>query len=138
MDIETKQITIQFSDDQPGSLAGVTGILSRHAVNILAMTASGNCENGRAHIVVDRTDLAVNILKNHGYHVVLEDVLCLPVRNVAGALHTSLQLLAGQEINIDYIYAFAQEQGGTAVIKCDEADRAKGVLAAYIKPLLQP
>ena len=95
MDIETKQITIQFSDDQPGSLAGVTGILSRHAVNILAMTASGNRENGRAHIVVDRTDLAVNILKNHGYHVVLEDVLCLPVRNVAGALHTSLQLLAG-------------------------------------------
>ena len=77
-------------------------------------------------------------MKNHGYHVVLEDVLCLPVRNVAGALHTSLQLLAGQEINIDYIYAFAQEQGGTAVIKCDEADRAKGVLAAYIKPLLQP
>lgn len=136
MEVETKQITIKFSDDHPGSLAGVTGILSHHAVNILAMTASGNRENGLAHIVVNRTQLAFNILLNHGYTAVLEDVICLPVRNVAGALHASLQVLAEQDINIDYIYAFAQEQGGTAVIKCDEAARAMRLLSERLKPLL--
>ncbi len=137
MDIETKQITVRFDDDHPGSLAGVTGMLSRHAVNILAMTASGNRENGCAHLVVDHIGLAYNILHNRGYQVVLEDVLCLSVMNVAGALHKSLQLLAEHDINIDYIYAFAQEAtgGGTAVIKCDEASRAKSVLVAHFKGL---
>ena len=137
MEIESKQITVWFDDDHPGSLAGVTGILSRHAVNILAMTASGNRENGRAHFVVDRIALACNILQNHGYHVICEDVLCLQVKNVAGALHRSLQLLAEHDINIDYIYAFAQaaSEGGTAVIKCDEAARAKSVLMAHFKEL---
>lgn len=137
MEIDTKQITVVFDDDHPGSLAGVTGILSRHAVNILAMTASGNRENGRAHFVVDHIRLAFDILQNHGYHVVAEDVLCLQVKNVAGALHKSLQLLAEHDINIDYIYAFAQEatEGGTAVIKCDEASRAKSVLIAHFKGL---
>lgn len=137
MEIETRQITLWFDDDHPGSLAGVTGILSRHGVNILAMTAGGSRENGRAHFVVDRVELAFNILQNHGYHIVLEEVLCLSVKNVAGALHKSLQLLAEHDINIDYIYAFAQEstEGGMAVIRCDEAARAKTVLMAHFKGL---
>lgn len=60
----------------------------------------------------------------------LEDVLCLPVKNVAGALHTSLQLLAEQDVNIDYIYGFGMEesQGGVAVIKCDNILLAKRTL----------
>lgn len=135
MEIEAKQITIQFDEDHPGSLAGVTGILSRHAVNILAVTASGNRENGRAHFVVDRTYLAYNILHNHGYNVALEDVLCLSVRNVAGALHKSVQVLAQYDINIDYIYAFARESDGVAVIKCDEVSHAKTVLVVHLKKL---
>lgn len=133
MEIVTKQITVEVNEDSPGTLAAVTGILSRHAVNILAMTASGNRRDGHVHFVVDHTDLAYNILSNHGYKVELEDVLCISVRNVAGALHKALQALAGYDINIEYIYAYAKESDGVAVIKCDGTSHATNILTTHFK-----
>lgn len=136
MDIDSQQLTIYF-DDCIGSLSNVTSILSNHAINILAMTARGDNKNGFAHIVVDKTALACNILKNHGYHVDIKDVICLKVCNVAGALNKSLKMLAQHDIDIEYIYAFAADAGtGTAVIKCNECNQAKIVLTAHCKELM--
>lgn len=136
MNIDTQQLTV-FFDDCVGSLSNVTSILSNHAINILAMTASGDNKNGFAHIVTDKTILACNILKNHGYKVDIEDVICLKVCNVAGALHKSLKMLAQHDIDIEYIYAFAADAGtGTAVIKCNDCNQAKIVLTAHCKELM--
>lgn len=133
MEIVAKQITIKVDEDSPGTLAAVTGILSHHAVNILAMTASGNSRDGHVHFVVDHTDLAYNILSNHGYNVVMEDVLCVSIKNVAGALHVTLQTLAGHDVNIEYIYAYAKDEDGVAVVKCDDTAYAMRVLTAHLK-----
>ncbi len=109
--------------NSPGALAGVCRLLSDERVNILAMTLEAG---GQLRLVVDNHVHGGAVLREHHHQVTERDVVLLLVPNSAGGLASTLRLVSGANVNVEYAYGGAGEGGPTAsvVIGVDDAERA--------------
>jgi hypothetical protein len=66
------------------------------------------------------------VLKEKGFTVSKTEVVAVEVPDEPGGLARILQVLDGEAINVEYMYAFVERCGGNAVIifRFDETDRA--------------
>src|SRR5665811_1313082 len=106
-----KQITV-FLENQTGRLAGVTKILEEENINLQGFSTTEARDYGILRLVVSDVDKAVTALRNAGYTTHLADVICVEVEDRPGELYKILDLLAGEGINIDYVYVIA----GTKIV----------------------
>ena len=106
-----KQITV-FLENQTGRLAGVTRILKEENINLQGFSTTEARDYGILRLVVSDVDEATAGLKNAGYTTHLADVICVEVEDRPGELFKILDMLAGEGINIDYIYVIA----GTKIV----------------------
>jgi len=106
-----KQITV-FLENQAGRLAGVTRILKEENVNLQGFSTTEARDYGILRLVVSDVDKATTGLKNAGYTTHLADVICVEVEDRPGELFKILDMLAGEGINIDYVYVIA----GTKIV----------------------
>ena len=65
---KTEVVAVEF-DDNPGALATILCLLAPHEINVEYMYACARNDTARAIMIFrfDKTDEALNILKNHGY-----------------------------------------------------------------------
>lgn len=133
-----KQISV-FLEDKTGSLTKVTGVLANHGINMSAFCVADATDYGILRVVVGRPELAVDILRNHNYSVHVNDVVCLKLKDVSGALHKALEVLSKNNVSIDYMYAYA---GGSdtaiAVIHATDCNLAAEVLQDNSMELMAP
>ncbi len=106
-----KQITV-FLENQTGRLAGVTRILKEENINLQGFSTTEARDYGILRLVVSDVDKATTGLRNAGYTTHLADVICLEVEDRPGELFKILDILAGEGINIDYVYVIA----GTKIV----------------------
>ena len=106
-----KQITV-FLENQTGRLAGVTRILKEENINLQGFSTTEARDYGILRLVVSDVDKAAAGLKNAGYTTHLADVICVEVEDRPGELFKILDMLAGEGINIDYVYVIA----GTKIV----------------------
>lgn len=106
-----KQITV-FLENQTGRLAGVTRILKEENINLQGFSTTEARDYGILRLVVSDVDKATAGLKNAGYTTHLADVICVEVEDRPGELFKILDMLAGEGINIDYVYVIA----GTKIV----------------------
>ena len=67
--------------------------------------------------MVKRSDLAIDILRNHNYPVQESEVVGVKLENESGALNKVLTMLAYHDVRINYICSFAASTGdGTSVV----------------------
>jgi len=69
-------------------------------------------------MVVGRPELAVSVLEGKSFSVHLTDVACIVAQRTGGLYH-ALKILADNNINIDYIYAFAMQSTASVVIRSE-------------------
>lgn len=131
-----KQLSI-FLEDKSGRLTELTKILAENDINITALSIADATDYGIIRMVVGRPELAVKVLKEKGFSVHLTDVACIVVPNEPGGLYHALKILADNNINIDYIYAFAMASTASVVIRSESIEKVIEVLQKNKLELLQ-
>jgi hypothetical protein len=129
MEMLAKQISV-FLENKSGRLAEVTSILYENNINIRALSLADTNDFGVLRLIVSDSEKAQATLKTNGFTVSTLDVVFVEVTDQPGGLHKILAFLQQEAINVEYMYAFSQKTGDSAVIifKFDDPDRAVKIL----------
>jgi hypothetical protein len=127
--MKVEQISI-FIENKSGRLAEITRVLGEAGVNIRALSLADTSDFGILRLIVNEAQLAKDVLKAKGFTVSMTEVVAVEIPDKPGGLSSILQVLDGQQINVEYMYAFVERCGGNAVIifRFDETDKAISVL----------
>lgn len=125
-----EQISI-FIENKEGRLAEVTAILRDARVNIRALSLADTTDFGVLRLIVNDNDKATAALRNQGFTVGKTSVLAVEVNDVPGGLNQVLDPLSEQDVNVEYMYAFANPQCKNAIMifRFDDIEKAKIILA---------
>lgn len=124
-----KQISV-FLENKSGRLAEVTGILGKHDIDISALSIADTTDFGILRLIVNKPDLALQVLKENGFTVSATDVIAIAVEDKPGGLAKVLKILYKKDIGIEYMYAFVGKVTDQAlvILKVEKADEAIEVL----------
>ena len=127
--MNVEQITI-FLENKPGGLEKVTKILKDAPINIRTLAVADTSDFGIVRLIVNNVELATKVLKESGFTVSRTTVVAVEVPDRPGGLHSILEVLAKENINIAYMYAFVEKSGENAVMlfRFDQQDAAIEVL----------
>ena len=122
-----KQLSV-FLENKTGRINEVTKILGKHSINMHAFSMAETTDFGILRLIVSEVDKAVEILRNADFAVMLTDVVCISMPNVAGSLSDVLDNLAQNNIFIEYMYAFADGEKANVVIRPNDIDKCITIL----------
>ncbi len=127
--MRVQQISI-FLENKKGRLANVTEVLGRNEINIRALSIADTTDFVILRLIVNKPELAYQILKDEGFTVSSTDVIAVEVTDQPGGLSQILRLLEKVEINIEYLYAFVTQSSSAALIvfRVEQVDKAINVL----------
>nr|MBF0223379.1 ACT domain-containing protein [Desulfobulbaceae bacterium] len=127
--MKVEQIAI-FLENRSGRLAEITAILAENGINIRALSLADTADFGILRLIVNDNDKAKKILKENGFTVGKTEVLVVEVPDHPGGLAGTLKVIKAANLNVEYMYAFAQRSGQTGLIifRFDEVDLAIAAL----------
>lgn len=127
--MKVEQISI-FLENKPGGLEEVTRILKDAQINIRTLSLADTTDFGILRLIVNDVDMASHVLKEHGFRFSRTTVVAVEVPDRPGGLHSILEVLSKNGINVEYLYAFVERSGENAVIifRLDAPDKAIEVL----------
>ncbi|SDU17302.1 ACT domain-containing protein [Desulfobacula phenolica] len=125
-----EQISV-FIENKEGRLAEVTAILRDANVNIRALSLADTTDFGVLRLIVNNNEGAKTALKKEGFTVGITQVIAVEVRDEPGGLNNILDPLSENEVNVEYMYAFANPQCKNAIMifRFDDHDKALKILA---------
>jgi hypothetical protein len=123
--MKVEQISI-FLENKPGGLEKVTKILKDANINIRTLAVADTSDFGIVRLIVNNVETATRVLKENGFTVSRTTVVAVEVPDRPGGLHSILEAIAKENINIAYMYAFVEKSGENAVMlfRFDQQDRA--------------
>ncbi len=121
---KAKQLTVAC-ENRPGTLAHVARVLSEAKVNILAFNCTTAGVEGAVHLIVDNVHTARNALDREKLSFTEEDVLCVGLPNVPGALASFAGKLAAKDINITAAYQTTVKGSNKAAVVLAVSDLDK-------------
>ena len=131
-----KQISV-FLENKTGRINEVAKILGANGISMKAFSMAETADFGILRLIASEVDKAVDVLRDANFAVMLTDVVCLSVPNVAGALAEILETLAANNIFIEYMYAFSEGERANVVIRPNEIEKCVSVLEDCNCELLQ-
>lgn len=126
-----------FLENRKGRLTELTKILAQNDINISAFSIADATDYGILRLIVGRPELAMKVLKENGFSVNITEVACLIVPNQPGGLYKALNILSDNNIDIDYMYAFAMDQSAMVVIRSASTQQLIDVLQQHKMELLK-
>ena len=126
-----KQLSV-FLENKPGKLSAVINLLADHHVNLSALSLADTSNFGVLRLIADKPEAAIDALREAGIIAKSTDVLAVAIDDTPGSLTHVLDLLAGENISIEYMYAFSakQENNALMVFKVDALEKAESLLRA--------
>ena len=126
-----KQLSV-FLENKTGRLNEVTQILGNAGINMSAFSVADTSEFGILRMIVSEPEKALSILKDADFSVRLTDVICLNSPNEPGALARALNILSGEEVFIEYLYAYSMnDKSANIVLKPDNIEKCIEVLQKH-------
>lgn len=127
--MNVEQISI-FLENKPGSLEDVTRALRDAKINIRALSLADTSDFGILRLIVNDIDTAEKVLQSGGFTVRRTAVVAVEVPDRPGGLHSIVELVAKNGINVEYTYAFVDRSGDNALIifRFDRTEDAIDVL----------
>lgn len=125
-----KQISV-FIENTPGRLAAFTKLLGDNHIDLVSLSIADTTNFGILRGIVADYERAFQLIKDAGYTVKLTDVLAVAVPDEPGGLASVLNMLAENDIVLEYMYSFVRSAGDHALIifRVDKLDKADKVLA---------
>lgn len=100
-----KQLTV-FVENKQGTVVSVTDTLSRHDINLRALSIAETEDFGILRLIVNDVEKAKNILAEDGYLIKITEVVGVKISDEPGKLSEALKVLDENAINMEYLYAF--------------------------------
>lgn len=117
-----------FLENRAGRLDEVLSVLAEGGVNIVALSLADTSDYGMLRMIVSDPHKGRVVLKDAGITAMLTDVVAFRVSHDTGSLSKAMHQLLEGEINIEYMYAFANGEDAAAVLKSDEPVRVVDIL----------
>ena len=126
------QISV-FIENKIGTLAEVTEILGNAGIDLRALSLADTTDFGVLRLIVNDPDRALNLLREAGFAVSVTKTLAVPIHDVPGGLAGILKILAGENVSVEYAYAFISRKQGNAyvILRVGDNDRARNALAEH-------
>jgi hypothetical protein len=123
------QISI-FAENKLGKMDKVTEVLSDFRINILAISITSTNGFGIIKFVVDKPDLALEKLREHGFTVSLTEVLAIEMTDRPGSLHDVVHVLVQKGINIENasVYVAEAKKRAYLLVEVKDIENAKKLL----------
>ena len=130
MNYEVKTQLSVILEDAPGKVADLSDILAAHDVSLQALAINDGPGSGRFRFTTSEPVAAKRSLETAGYVVAVEEVLSIRMRDSKGRLAFLAKALSSAGINIDYMYASVDEEGGGSrlILKVSNIHLASRVL----------
>ena len=124
-----KQLSV-FVENRPGRLSAIINLLAEHHVNLSALSLADTSQFGVLRLIADKPEEAIAALREEGIISKSTDVLAVAIDDTPGSLTKILDLLNGQNISVEYMYAFSAKQKNKAlmVFKVDALEAAEELL----------
>ena len=117
-----------FLENREGRLDTVLKILAENDVNIVTLSLADTSDYGMLRMIVSDPHKGKAALKDAGITAMLTDVVALRVPHAAGSLSKAMHQIVEGEINVEYMYAFANGADAAAVLKSDDPARVIDIL----------
>jgi hypothetical protein len=124
-----KQLTV-FVVNKQGTLVSITETLSKHDINLRALSIAETQDFGILRLIVNDEETAEKILKEEGYLIKITEVVGVKIGDAPGKLSKALKVLDENGINMEYLYAFMSrtEKHAYVVIRVENNVAAETVL----------
>jgi hypothetical protein len=126
--MNTVKLVAVFAENKPGKVARITGILAQAGINIRCITVASSGAFGVMKVLVNEPDRACQAIKHEGFAATLMDVLAVEMPDKPGALHTVVDCLAANSVNVDNTSGFIANNRAILVIEVHDVIRAFDVL----------
>ena len=94
----------------------------------MALSLADTSEYGMLRMIVSDPHKGRAVLREAGITAMLTDVVALRVPHATGSLAKAMHQLVDGEVNIEYMYAFANGRDAAAVLKSDDPGRVIDIL----------
>ena len=124
-----KQLTV-FVENKQGTVVSVTDILSKHNINLRALSIAETQDFGILRLIVNDEETAEKILQDAGYLIKMTEVVGVKIGDAPGKLTEALRILDENGINMEYLYAFMArtEKHAYVVIRVEDNAAAETAL----------
>lgn len=122
--MKVQQLSV-FIENKAGRVSEVTDVLGEHGVNIRGFSVSDTADYGILRLVVDKTEFGMRALKDAGFTVKENDVICIDLPDKPGGLAGVLKIVSDAGVNIEYVYSLIATY---VVINVGDVDRALQLL----------
>lgn len=127
MGITIQQLSV-FLENREGRLDEVLAILANNDVNIVALSLADTSDYGMLRMIVSDPNKGRAVLKENEITAMLTDVVAFRVPHATGSLSKAMHQVVEGDVNIEYMYAFANGQDASAVLKTDDPSRVADIL----------
>ena len=137
--MKVEQISI-FLENKPGALESVTRLLKDANINIRTLSLADTSDFGILRLIVNDVNTTLKVLNENGLRVSRTTVVAVEVPDRPGGLHSILEVLAKNSINVEYLYAFVEKSGKKAVVvlRMDSISKGKTALKKAGISVLSP
>ncbi|MDD4689877.1 MAG: acetolactate synthase [Eubacteriales bacterium] len=119
-----KQISV-FIENKAGTVGKIIEIIGSNDINISALSIADTTDFGILRLIVDDPYKAAQILTERDFVVKTTDVISIGIENKPGSLINILDTFKDNNIAIDYMYAFVNEEdNAVTILKTDDIDLA--------------
>jgi len=137
--MNVKQLSI-FLENKPGMLAEFARVLQDNDISMRALSLAEAPDFGVLRIIVDDPYKLSSVLKDEGYVYSVTPVLAAVVPDKAGSLVKILDILAENDVNLEYTYTFLgrRPQEAYMILRVSDNDTAiKMLTKAGVKLMCQ-
>ena len=121
-----------FIENRQGRLKEVLQVLKDNDVNILSISLADTTEYGLLRLIVNNPEHGRDVLLDAGFSSMLTEVLIVKVPHVAGSLQNILNVIAENNVSIEYMYGLSVEATDASIVmKTNELSQACEILKNY-------
>lgn len=127
--MEVRQISV-FLENKSGQLAHICRIIADAGINMKALNIAETSDYGVLRLITDKPDATVRVLTSDGFVCSKTDVVALSVPNVPGGLAGVLDVIAGKNIGIEYMYSMLGSDADQNAIMVFQTESKSEVFSA--------
>ncbi len=124
-----KQLSI-FVENKEGKLVTITDAISNAKIDIRAMSVADTQDFGIFRLIVTEPEKAKEALESSGCFVSITKVVGVLIPDEPGSLAKVVNILARNNINIEYMYAFItiSKKNASVVLRVADNENAEKIL----------
>ena len=116
-----------FVENTTGRLAQLTRVLGNDGIDIKASCIADTVDFGILRCIVHDPEEATRVLKEHGFTASITEVIAVELEDRPGGFADVLEILAKENIGVNYIYSTIRSKEGAAIIVLKVEDPQKAI-----------